>query len=1134
MGWTGILYWLLSRRLRSSWPLLAITSFGILAAVTLMAVGAIYSRALAEGGVRHTLATADPAVLDAQLIVQNRPLGLADYRKLRAEIEEIAEVRVGHMTREVQRFGRTEANWFLVPSSDGPLPAHVIEMNVPLSVVGRPFFLTGFKQHSRVVAGRWPEAAPVFDAGALRLEAVVGEEAASHYPLAVGSQLSLFPFRTDETVRVVVTVVGWVEPIDQREEYWLNSSGYFTVENRGSEEMLVPLYVPEEAFFGGLGREYPAAAGDFGWLLFFDTREVTAGTAGPTKDALIGLEADINKRFPRTFVFSGLKNRLIDYQKELTLARVPLYLFIGLVVLVILYFLVLVMGLLARYRADEASLLRSRGASVLQVNGFLVAAEGVVALIAIAAGPFLALAIVRYLLLDTINPVGVDDIGLTVGLSADMFVMGAIGGLLGLAVLAAYSVGRARQGVAGSLSQRARPPSMTFLHRYYIDLLVLAALGLLWWQIGGRGGFVSRDVTSRALEVDPSLLFGPVMVLLAVAVLVLRFLPWLVRLLAWGMSRVSPAWAALSLVRLARDPLPHGSLVIILMLAAAVGVFGASFQSTLARSQKEQALFRQGGDIVLRGLTFELSTQEAVANTPDVDAASVMTRDSVVLLDGLPGASSTLVRFDPDTLPRASWFREDFAGKSLVDLLAPLRRKQPQALVPLLDPASGIIIPVGGERLGLWVNVSNLPVGTAGQGLNLWARLLDSTGRYKNLLLGALLNQPPPGASSGDLPAQPGGSADGWVYLEATLPNLGRQPEVQFSVVSLVISKQTFSAIKPGSISLDDLTVKGPSLPAMGTVIEDYGEPGPWLVLPTLAEDQDTVEYLAEAARTGTSGLRYSWRTPLRGAGRGIFLSSGPFPLPAIGSGGFQTGQVIRFKAGNQVASVSIRDVTDYFPTVTSSSRPFLLVAEEDYRQYVERLFQGSLEQPREMWVSPEQDADRQEVISSLIEHLPSFVLVQDRSAKVELAERNPLAGGGWNGLTILALTTITVSVVLTLAIHGLVAVRTGRVDLTVARALGFSNFQLFLALALERVLVAALGIGIGSVVGIWLGRWVLGFLDITSRGQPVIPPMLIDVQGWLVGVVLACLVGATLLSLVLAALWARRLKVAEVLRAGE
>ena len=39
MGWTGVLYWLLARRLRSSWLLLAIGSFGILAAVTLMSVG---------------------------------------------------------------------------------------------------------------------------------------------------------------------------------------------------------------------------------------------------------------------------------------------------------------------------------------------------------------------------------------------------------------------------------------------------------------------------------------------------------------------------------------------------------------------------------------------------------------------------------------------------------------------------------------------------------------------------------------------------------------------------------------------------------------------------------------------------------------------------------------------------------------------------------------------------------------------------------------------------------------------------------------------------------------------------------------------------------------------------------------
>lgn len=1135
MSWIGILYWLLTRRLRSSWPLLAITSFGILAAVTLMAVGAVYSHAIAEGGVRHTLGSADPALFDAQVIVQNRPLGLADYRKLRAEIQEIAQARMGHMTRDVQRFGRTERNWFLVAGADGPLPATVRELDVPLSVVGRPFFLTGFQDHSRLVDGRWPEVTPAYDAGTLHLEAVVGLRVTEDHPVTLGSQVSLFPFRTDGTERVVLTVVGLAVPIDPQEEYWLNTTSYFTVERTGEDGRLVPFYVPEEAFFDGLGREYPAAAGDFGWLLYFDTGKVTAGTAGPTKDAVIGLEEDINKRFPRTFVFTSLKNRLIDYQRELTLARVPLYLFIGLVIVVIIYFLALVMGLLTRYRAEEASLLRSRGASVLQVSGLLVAAEGVVALIAIAAGPFLALAIVRYLLLDTINPVGVDEIGATVGLSADMFAMGAIGGLLSLAVLAAHSVGRARQGIVNAASERARPPAVPFLHRYYIDLLVLAALGLLWWQVSGRGGFVSRDVASRALEVDPSLLLGPVMVLLAAAVLVLRFLPWLIRLLVWSMSRLSPAWAALSLVRLARDPLPHGSLVIILMLAAAVGLFGASFQSTLARSQTERALFRQGGEIVLRGPPVQISTQQDIANTPGVDAISTLTRDSVILYDGIPGARVSLVRFDPDTLPQASWFRDDFAGKSLVDLLAPLRGQPSGALAPALDPESSIIIPAAGERVGLWVNVANLQLGANLERVNIWARLVDSSGRYRNLQLGNLLDPaPPPSASGGDLPAQPSGSADGWIYLEAALPDKGRQPDDQFALLSLFISNHSFAAVPLGSISLDDVTVRGSSLPATGFVIEDFEEPGPWLPLPTLAEDADSIEYVIEAAKTGTRGLRYAWGTPLRGASRGIFLPAGPFPLPAIGSRHFRPGQVVLFKQAEQIVAVSIRDVTAYFPTLTSRSRPFLLLADEDYRQYVGRLFQGRLDPPQELWISSAPGADRPEVLASLRQLLPKFAVVMDRDALVELAERNPLAGGGWNGLTILALAAITVAVVLTLAIHGVVAVRTSRVDLTVARALGFSNFQLFLLLALERVLVAAIGIGIGSAIGIWLGRWVLGFLDITSRGQSVIPPMVIDVQSWLVGLVLACLAGATLLSLILAALWARRLKVPEILRTGE
>ena len=343
-----MLYWLLRRRFRSSWPLLATASVGILAAVTLMAVGAVYSRGLAEGGVRHTLAAADPAVLDAQIIVQNRPLGLADYENLRRSIEDLAQARLGFLTRNVHRFGRTQADWLLSSNTGGGPPSR----GAP---VGRPFFLTGFQEHTRLVDGRWPQPispankppgdSSSFDLGPLELgplelgplesgpwelEVVVGRRASTTMGWPVGSRLSLFPFRGDASERVNLTVVGLAEPIEPQEEYWLNAPVYFSTQTVG-EQVLIPLYLPERNFFDGLGTSYPAAVGDFGWFLFLDTNLVTASTVSSTRDAVAALETDINKRFPRTLVLTGLDNTLARYERELTLARVPLYLFIGLV-----------------------------------------------------------------------------------------------------------------------------------------------------------------------------------------------------------------------------------------------------------------------------------------------------------------------------------------------------------------------------------------------------------------------------------------------------------------------------------------------------------------------------------------------------------------------------------------------------------------------------------------------------------------------------------------------------------------------------------------------------------------------------------------------------------------------------------
>ena len=1108
MSWFLVLLWLLPRHLRSSWVLLAVSSFGILAAVTLMATGAGYSGALAEGGLDHALASKSPVVHNAQVTVKQRRLGPADYQNLKAFVEEIAEARLGSMLRDTQRFGRAQPNIPLVRTSDRTPPL----LGSPR---GRPFFLTGLEAHSRMVDGRWPRTISTPADGDLELEVVLGTQAASFSHLEVGSRIYLMPFAFDPSELVAVTVVGLAEPIDPREEYWMNGSpAYFTSQDIGGR-VVVPLYMREESFFGGLGSRYPALAGDFGWLLYLDTSVLSAGNAKRAEEDIVGLERDINKALPHSLVLSGLDKTLEKYRKDLTHARVPLFLFISLVVLVILYFLAVTMGLLARTRNEEYGLFRSRGASVLQMGGLLALGEGTVVLISVILGPFLALAIVRYGLLKTVNPAG--DAALSVGLSTDMFVMGAVGGLISLVILVASGLSTSRLGMVEYLRQRARPPTLPFLQRYYIDLLVLGAIGLIWWQISERGGFFERDVFSGALEGDLSIRLGPLLVLLGAALVILRFLPYLVRLLAWMGSLLAPSWVNFALVRIARDPLPHGSLAVILMMVAALGVFGATFQSTLSQSQRDQALYEVGGDLVIKVPSFSSLTEEQLSRLPGVESVSPMGREAVTLLEGSAGGSATLLTVDPETLADTAWFRDDFASKSLDELLEPLK---PGGSAP-----APVVLPEDAETVGIWVSLGEGGGIQGSHSTNLWVRGSDADGRYRSLLLGDLRSV---GEDSS------GGTGAGWTYLEVPLlPLEGDSPyRPPFKVSSIFISGGSPARLHEGVIGLDDITVKlkGSGTSAEARSVEGFEGSRPWVPLPNAGRLADRAERTAIAARTGRYGLRFSWHSGAAGSQPGLLVPPGPLPLPAIGSSTFRTGQVLLVKSGRRTVPMVVRGTAERFPTLAPSSS-FLLVSLEDYAQYTAITPAGPPKPPSEFWISAEVSADRAESVLAIKRRLPLFASLEDREAEVSLEGRNPLAGGGWNGLTILGVSALTIAMALALSTYAVESVRSGRIDLTVIRALGLSRLQVLMSLAVERVVIAALGVAAGSAIGLWLGRWVLGLLGITASGRPGVPPMTVMVEEWLIIVLAVELAVALALAVLLASLAAGRLRVSDTLR---
>ena len=688
--------------------------------------------------------------------------------------------------------------------------------------------------------------------------------------------------------------------------------------------------------------------------------------------------------------------------------------------------------------------------------------------------------------------------------------------------------------MADAQAGRSRPPAVSFFHRYYLDLLAVVIAGLVWWQFQQRDGFAARALASRGLEVDPVLILGPMLALLTAALLLMRVLPLLIRLVVWLCMRAGPGWSSVTLARLARDPVLPSSLAVLLMLAAALGVFGATFQSSLSRSQSDQTLYRVGGDAVVSGPGVTPDLAGRLAAVPGVQAATPVLRDPVSLVEGHTTVPALLIAADPQAMGQSTWFRDDFSTATLPELVSfinPVHGADGPATIQ--EHEIGVPLPPGVERIGVWLETGALVDYELQSDINVWARLADADGRYRNVSLGGFGG---PSTSSGgeDTAAGGEGTAAGWRFMEGELPERVVSSGRQLFLASIFFSTSSFVKVPASRVHIDGFTAFGPSLPQEGVVVEEFDALGNWRPLGTTGSVADELTAGADAARSGESGFTFSWQEPFQGEQRGIHVSPVSLPLPAIGGAGLRQGQSLRIEHGRASIPVEVVGESDLFPTVTSFWRPFLLLDINNYLSYLKFLPPASVQtSPQEIWLSLDQAYDRESVAAEVTAQLPPLASLTDRQEAANDASRNPLAGGGWNGLTGLSMAGIGLVVLTALLLHSGASARAGSVDTAVARALGMSKGQLFLSLAAEKWLMGGTSIVVGAAIGYWPGLALVRLLDPTSRGTGPVPPMIPEVHDALLFSVLIGLTAALTVSALFAAFLVQRARPVDVLRQG-
>ena len=769
----------------------------------------------------------------------------------------------------------------------------------------------------------------------------------------------------------------------------------------------------------------------------------------------------------------------------------------------VLYYLVLVVHFLAQSRGPEIGLLRGRGASRLQIGALLGLAEGLmVALPGAVGGPLLGWAIARAL------PAG--DPGLvtvSVPLTATPFIVGGAGALVCAVLFLVFNSWTSRQGIVGLLWERGRSAGGEGRLRYAIDLTVLSAVGLVWWQIRGRGGFLAEELLGEGLEIDLSLLLGPVLALVAAGIILTRLLPIVLRVLGVVVGTLHWPWLGHAFTRLARNSLSWSALAVLLAVATALAIFGATLNTSLGDSRASQARYAVGGDVVVadwKSLGIPLSSEEQrelLIGAPGVEEVTPVLRGSMTL-GGLSGSVDvSLVAMDPDVAQRATWFREDFADIAFDELLRPLRGPA--------RPQEGIALPAEAEAVGVWINLQEgIPFH------NLWAALRDTKGLTDNVRLGEL-------------------HASGWSYLEAPVPEKAHLTP-PYSLHAIFISGPQFSsnAFSAGSMALDDITVRvGEEL----RIVESFDEElGAWRPMPHLDDVPDVVSLSPDAAHSGNLGARFTWERAIGGELRGIFAAPGPLPLPAVGSSAFTPGQVLVGQVAGSSVPVVVRSTFHHFPTLYPGAGPFLIVNEDHLREYRGSLPQGVPLEAEEFWLALGPGADRVSTVAALEEITRGLARVRDQEAETQLARGNPLSGAGLGGVAWLALGTLSGVALLGLLLYAGLTARRSRMEVGLLWALGLSRRQVGIVLALEALLLAVVGLAVGAALGTALGGWSLQYLDVTSGGQTLTPPIEVVVDRGVAALAYLGVAAAAVLATLLALHLFGRTPIHEALRTEE
>ncbi|RCW48412.1 ABC transporter permease [Paenibacillus prosopidis] len=270
------------------------------------------------------------------------------------------------------------------------------------------------------------------------------------------------------------------------------------------------------------------------------------------------------------------------------------------VMLMLAFYLYMAANLIIERQKTEISVLRSRGASRLQIMTAYTLESVLLGLSALAAGPFLGVSFTKVLGASSGFLEFVQRSALEVSLTSSAYKVAAIAVCAAIMLILIPAFLATRVSIVGHKQQMARLTRMSFWHKTGLDVILVSLAVYLLYNFNKRQEDLKRlALDSDALQLDPLLFLMPALFALGGGLLVLRVYPWFIRIIYWAGRRWwSPALYN-TLVQISRSSGQYLTIKVFLIMTVATGLFSANAARTINDNMESKIQYGVGADIAL-------------------------------------------------------------------------------------------------------------------------------------------------------------------------------------------------------------------------------------------------------------------------------------------------------------------------------------------------------------------------------------------------------------------------------------------------------------------------------------------------------------------------------------------------------